>query len=127
MNLKSQKRKSMKTANDPRHIRRRRIVKFLFSQTFQKTKPLDSIGKEVISNQEKVDELIQKAAPEWPIPKINKVDLAILRLAVYELKVLSQQPPKVIIDEAIELAKEFGSESSPAFVNGTLGTLLKLQ
>ena len=68
---------------------------------------------------------ITKAAPEYPIAKINRVDLAILRLAVYELLVEKREPPKVIIDEAVELAKEYGGETSPAFVNGALGKLIK--
>lgn len=72
-----------------------------------------------------IDERIRVAAPEWPVDKIAKIDLAILRLAVYELTVEKKEPPKVVIDEAIELAKEFGNEHSPQFVNGVLGTILK--
>ena len=60
----------------------------------------------------------------WPVDKLNKIDLAILRLAIYELENL-EVPPKVVIDEAVELAKEFGSENSPSFVNGVLGTIYK--
>lgn len=116
----------MKTPFDPRHLKRRSLVKRLFAQTFVKQESADLTEKAILNNQQKIDKLIQTAASEWPIEKINKVDLAILRLAVYELKITKKEPPKVIIDEAIELAKEFGSESSPAFVNGTLGTLLKL-
>lgn len=72
-----------------------------------------------------IDEIIEKCASEWPISKINKIDLAILRLAIYELAFPTKTPPKVIIDEAVELAKEFGSENSPAFINGVLGTVIK--
>jgi len=72
-----------------------------------------------------IDERIRVAAPEWPVDKIAKIDLAVLRLAVYELTVANLEPPKVVIDEAIELAKEFGNEHSPQFVNGVLGTILK--
>ena len=68
--------------------------------------------------------MIQKAAPAWPIDKLNRIDLAILRLAVFELT-RSDTPPKVVIDEAVELAKEFGSEASASFVNGVLGTIYK--
>ena len=68
--------------------------------------------------------MIAKAAPAWPIEKINKIDLSILRLAAYELTLDNQAPPKVVVDEAIELAKKFGSESSPGFVNGVLGKLI---
>lgn len=70
-----------------------------------------------------VDPEIVKAAPEWPLAKLNRIDLAILRLAVYELLVDKSQPYKVIIDEAVELAKEFGGPSSPEFINGVLGNI----
>lgn len=66
-----------------------------------------------------------EAAPKWPIEKINRIDLAILRLAVWELFYKRKTPPKVAIDEAIELAKEFGAENSPSFINGVLGTIFK--
>ena len=72
-----------------------------------------------------LDEEIRKAAPEFPIDKINKIDLAILRLAAYEMLITRTEPPKVIIDEAIELAKEFGGETSPSFINGALGKILQ--
>jgi len=80
-----------------------------------------------IPNLTVIDTEIQKAAPEWPIDKIAKIDLAILRLGVYELAIEKKEPPKVIIDEAVELAKEFGNEKSPKFINGALGTVLKAQ
>lgn len=60
----------------------------------------------------------------WPVEKLNRIDLAILRLAIYELG-NEKIPPKVVIDEAVELAKEFGSENSSSFVNGVLGTIYK--
>ncbi len=72
-----------------------------------------------------IDEQITIAAPEWPLPKISKMDLAILRLASYELMIEKKEPPKVVIDEAIELAKAYGNDSSAKFVNGVLGTILK--
>lgn len=73
----------------------------------------------------KIDPLIEKSAPAFPLEGIAKIDVAILRLATFELLFEKKEPPKVIIDEAVELAKEFGGEGSPAFVNGVLGTLLK--
>lgn len=73
----------------------------------------------------KIDPLIETAAPEWPLPKLNPIDLAILRLATFELLIDKKAPLKVIIDEAIELAKEFGSSGSPAFINGALGKIVK--
>lgn len=71
-----------------------------------------------------LDHKICSAAPEWPLSKVAKVDLAILRLATYELLTEKQTPPKVVIDEAVELAKEFGGDGSAPFVNGVLGTIL---
>lgn len=72
-----------------------------------------------------IDSAIETAAPEWPITKIARVDLAILRLAVYELAITKKEPPKVVIDEAIELAKRYGNEHSASFINGALGTIYK--
>jgi len=116
---------SLKTKSDPRHQRRRETIRFLFSYFFQKDQPMNQLAKEVIKNLEKIDQEIAVAAPEWPLERINKIDLAILRLAVFELLIQKTEPPKVIIDEAVELAKEFGSENSSAFVNGVLGNILK--
>lgn len=75
----------------------------------------------------KIDKIIEKAAPEWPIDQITVVDRNILRLGLYELLYAdkSEVPPKVAINEAIELAKSFGGESSGKFVNGVLGTVYK--
>lgn len=72
-----------------------------------------------------IDERIRVAAPQWPVDKIAKIDLAVLRLAVFELTIEKKEPPKVVIDEAIELAKEYGNDHSSKFVNGVLGTILK--
>lgn len=71
-----------------------------------------------------IDTMIQTAAPEWPIEKIAKIDLAILRQAVYEMKYHKDTPVKVVIDEAIELAKSYGNPNSAKFINGVLGTLV---
>lgn len=115
----------MKNPHDPRHLKRRELIKSLFANSFTSQENNTPFTKRIVKHQKKIDEYIQKAAPQWPIEKINKVDLAILRLAVYELNISPSEPPKVIIDEAIELAKEFGSQTSSSFINGTLGTLLK--
>ena len=114
----------MKTATDPRHLRRREAVKVLFAETFAKQPRVSELAEQVIKQKKKIDGKIAKAAPEWPIANLNKIDLAILRLAVYELD-NTDAPPKVIIDEAVELAKEYGSESSSSFINGVLGTIYK--
>ncbi|MBP9682650.1 MAG: transcription antitermination factor NusB [Bacteriovorax sp.] len=114
----------MKTALDPRHTKRQKIVEDLFKTEFHK-QPVNSSSEEILKHLKNIDEKISVAAPEFPIDKINKVDLAILRLAIFELIVAKKEPPKVIIDEAIELAKEYGGESSPAFINGALGKVIK--
>lgn len=114
----------MKKAADPRHQLRRQIVKSLFAEGFTHQSRLAENVTDILKVKDSLDDKIQKAAPAWPIDKLNRIDLAILRLAVYELTT-SGTPPKVIIDEAVELAKEFGSESSSSFVNGVLGTIFK--
>jgi len=113
----------MKNPLDPRHKKRQKIVEDLFKQSFH-NQPIDKKTKRILANLEAVDNNIKKAAPEFPIDKINKVDLAILRLAIFELVIEKKEPPKVIIDEAIELAKEYGGQSSPSFVNGALGNIV---
>lgn len=112
----------MKTAKDPRHQIRRKVVKELFSQSFTSQKPISLLSKKVLEASSEIDSIITEAAPSWPLEMLNKVDLAILRLAIYELRA-NTAPPKVIIDEAVELAKEFGSENSASFVNGVLGKI----
>ena len=114
----------MKTAQDPRHLIRRTTVKALFAQSFSSQTPTSRLVKKILSQSKKIDTKIQGAATVWPIDKLNRIDLAILRLAVYEME-KGDIPPKVVIDEAVELAKEFGSENSPSFVNGVLGTIYK--
>ncbi len=113
----------MKTSSDPRHQIRRQIVQKLFSEIFDPTQIPTDI-KPIVKHLKEIDDLIETAAPEWPIDKINRVDLAILRLAVFELTIAKEQPVKVIIDEAVELAKEFGADGSPAFINGALGAVV---
>ncbi len=115
----------MKTQNDPRHQRRRETVRQLFSFSFQKDQPLGPLSQEIIKHLEEIDQEIGLSAPEWPLDRVNRIDLSILRLAVFELCLQKSEPPKVIIDEAVELAKEFGAESSAAFINGVLGNILK--
>jgi transcription antitermination protein NusB len=115
----------MKTATDPRHRNRIKIVKYIFSHSFRNHKSSNPQIRDIMKNLPQIDKLISVAAPEWPIDKISKIDLAILRLALYELQITGNTPPKVIIDEAVELAKEFGGENSPSFVNGVLGTVIK--
>lgn len=114
----------MKTSNDPRHQHRRALMDTLFSYSFDEHQA-DAGIRPIVEHLAGIDTTISSAAPEWPIDKIAKIDLAILRLALYELTVEKKEPPKVVIDEAIELAKEFGNEHSSQFINGVLGTVLK--
>jgi len=116
----------MKTVHDPRHKLRQDTVKMLFAQSFTDQPNLNELANKVSAKTKDLDITIQKAAPTWPIDKLNRIDLAILRLAVFELQE-EKAPPKVIIDEAVELAKEYGGENSPSFVNGVLGTIYKDQ
>lgn len=85
------------------------------------------IIKGVIENFDKLNKIIEKAAPEWPINQISVVDRNILRIGLYELLFADpdEVPPKVAINEAIELAKNFGGVNSGKFINGVLGTVYK--
>ncbi|MAG44980.1 transcription antitermination factor NusB [bacterium] len=88
---------------------------------------VNQIIDQVLKNKEKIDQIIQKTAPEWPIDQITIIDRNILRIGVYELIFANKNevPPKVAINEAIELAKSFGGESSGKFVNGVLGSVYR--
>lgn len=81
----------------------------------------------VIKYLPKINKIIEKAAPEWPIDQITIIDRNVLRIGLYELLYGNKEevPPKVAINEAIELAKNFGGESSGKFINGVLGTVFK--
>jgi N utilization substance protein B len=72
-----------------------------------------------------LDTTLQPIAPEWPIDQIARMDRAVLRMGLYELENTKDVPPKVVINEAVELAKAFGGENSSKFVNGVLGTALR--
>jgi transcription antitermination protein NusB len=113
----------MKTSKDPRHRKRQRLVQELFSMDFQ-NQPVSRETKAILEFKPAIDSKIQQAAPDFPVEKINKIDLAVLRLATYELLVEKTEPQNVIIDEAVELAKEFGNNTSPAFINGVLGHIM---
>ncbi len=80
----------------------------------------------VIRNQEQIDRNIQTFAPAWPVEQIPLIDRNILRLAIFEILFDNRVPVKVAINEAVELAKNFGSDSSPKFVNGVLGSVSAL-
>lgn len=84
-----------------------------------------STASQVLANIKSTDKLISQMAPAWPISQIAPIDLAILRLSVWELMFKKEEPYKVIVDEAVEIAKEFGGEASPKFINGVLGSIIK--
>lgn len=98
-----------------------------FAPGIEETDFIESLVEGTLKNRKNIDELIEKCAPEWPINQITAVDRNILRLGIYELIYgkYEEVPPKVAINEAIELAKTFGGESSARFVNGVLGTIYR--
>ena len=79
----------------------------------------------VIANREEINKIITTLAPSWPIEQMALVDRNILSMAIYEIMLGGETPPKVAINEAVELAKVFGADSSPRFVNGVLGSVME--
>jgi N utilization substance protein B len=71
-----------------------------------------------------LDVLIARYAPDWPVDQIAIIDRNVLRISIYEMLMRDDTPIKVAINEAVELAKKFGSDSSSRFVNGVLGSLV---
>jgi len=98
-----------------------------FGAGLENTEFITRLVNGVIDNLPKLDKIIEKSAPEWPIDQITIVDRNILRMGLYELLFGDRKevPPKVAINEAIELAKGFSGESSGKFVNGVLGTVYR--
>ena len=78
----------------------------------------------VLENRDKLDAIIQQHAPEWPLEQVAVIDRNLLRMALCEMTITRNAPVKVVINEAIELAKDFGSDSSPRFINGVLGSIV---
>jgi len=133
-----------------RHIARSIVLQSFYEWDFNKDKNLDlkkilkknieefgegideidfikSLADGVFNHREKIDKIIEKSAPEWPLDQITIVDRNVLRMGIYELLFGNKEevPPKVAINEAIELAKNYGGESSGRFVNGVLGTIYR--
>ncbi len=96
-----------------------------YEQVVDDTKFVEDLVAGVLKHQKKIDDIIRPAAPEWPVDQIARVDKILLRLAIYELLYEKDIPPKVAINEAVELAKSFGGENSSKFVNGVLGTVYR--
>jgi len=134
----------MPTTRDPRHEARKVVLGVVFSWLFSEiddaqcrelTKELlkidnvdqylvETIVNGIKNNSEDIDNTIRKYAPEWPLDKISKVELILLKIAIYEALFDKKTPQKVAIDEAVELAKEFGNDTSSSFVNGVLGSAI---
>lgn len=81
----------------------------------------------VLENMDRIDGLIQTYAPSWPVKQLPAIDRNILRLAIFEISIDNKVPPKAAINEAVEVAKTFGSYNSSKFINGVLGSIVRLQ
>lgn len=103
----------------------RQIARETLDQQAEWDKELEkTLVKGTLENLQEVDAIIKENAPQWPLDKIFKIDRVILEMAIFELLHKKDTPEKVVIDEAIELAKEFGNDTSGKFINGVLGTVL---
>jgi len=98
-----------------------------YEATVDDTSFVEDLVRGVTKLETELDTLLQPLAPEWPIDQIARMDRVVLRIGAYELTYGKGVPPKVVINEAVELAKAFGSENSSKFINGVLGTLLRKQ
>lgn len=145
----------MKKIADPRHEARCLALKALFEWSFNSVDPVELVSRDatyyagmvtgneeeatlevdkelsllivkgVIDHLEEIDKIVASAAPEWPVEQIAKIDLEVLRISIFELYFARNVPPKVAIDEAVELGKEYGGDNSGKFINGVLGTVVK--
>ncbi len=86
---------------------------------------IEQLVRGVTQRETELDDALRPLAPEWPLEQIARMDRAVLRIGLYELKYEDDVPPKVVINEAVELAKAFGGDNSSKFINGVLGTALK--
>ncbi|OGL36000.1 transcription antitermination factor NusB [Candidatus Saccharibacteria bacterium RIFCSPHIGHO2_12_FULL_48_21] len=96
-----------------------------YADTIEDRKFVDELVLGVDKNKAKLDGIIGPVAPEWPIEQIARIDRIILRMGVFELMFDQKVPPKVVINEAVELAKAFGGDNSSKFINGVLGTVFR--
>lgn len=96
-----------------------------FRSSIDDTNFVEDVVEGVNAHKDQIDGIIAPAAPEWPVDQIAKIDKVVLRIGVYELMIKRDVPPKVAINEAVELAKTFGGENSSKFINGVLGTIYR--
>ena len=109
--------------HDPSEVVERRVADDSFSASSELF--LRNLFCGVLENREQIDKMISEFAPNWPIGQMAIVDRNLLRMAIYEMVMSNETPPKVAINEAVELAKVFGSDSSSKFVNGVLGSVME--
>ncbi len=98
-----------------------------YDETIEDKSFIEDLVHGVKNRETELDGIIRPVAPEWPIEQIARMDRVILRIGVYELRFEKGVPPKVAINEAVELAKAFGGDNSSKFINGVLGTVLRQQ
>lgn len=132
---------------DPRHTSRKLALSSIFSWSFSEPDidknvetSAEMLEEEGISyddeltkfivngvreHTDEIDKIVEECAPDWPIDKIAKIDLVILRIAIFEVLFGKKTPVKVAIDEAVEIAKEYGNDTSHKFINGVLGTVVE--
>jgi len=117
---------------DPRHINRLHTVQNLFAVSFtadgsKKILPhkKNTLYLDVRAHENEINKLITQYAPKFPLERIARIDLCILQLGLYELVILKKDPVKVIINEAVELAKKLGNDRSFAFINAVLGSVVE--
>lgn len=110
---------------DLKEVLERNIARY--RKTIEDPSFINKLVNGVASRFAELDAVLQPIAPEWPIDQIARVDRVVLRIGVYELMFDKEIPPKVVINEAVELAKSFGGDNSSKFVNGVLGTVLRHQ
>lgn len=105
-----------------------RILKFCYEENESnddEKEYIDTVLKGVVNNLEDIDSIILSKLKNWTIQRIAKIDLAILRLAIYEIKYMDNIPPKVSVNEAVELAKMYGNSDSKSFINGLLAKVIE--
>lgn len=96
-----------------------------YSETIDDKDFIVKLVNGVVARQDELDKILQPIAPEWPLAQIARMDRIVLRMGLYELLNEKDVPPKVAINEAVELAKAFGSDNSSRFINGVLGTAFR--
>lgn len=96
-----------------------------YSNTVEDHEFIKSLVNGIVGKEADLDSVLQPVAKQWPISQIARMDRLVLRMSLYELLMKGDVPPKVVINEAVELSKAFGGENSSKFINGVLGTLLK--